>query len=199
MGSCSSRQGSVRNSNPNGATRDSRLHPLNLESRLSDRHETVESFYHDLFLGTVTVDDHARFGFSRAEFEQFLLTDHRLQSSDAVLKQRPLSLQLDDFSVCFLFPAHPSALSRLPAADGCDESICDSEGDDGAYTSCAICLSAYVSGDMLRVMPCLHRYHHECLAKWMWASHPSRLFCPLCRHDPRVVLSTEIAMVGGVE
>ncbi|XP_014504275.1 RING-H2 finger protein ATL66 [Vigna radiata var. radiata] len=45
-------------------------------------------------------------------------------------------------------------------------------------TECCICLSAFVDGAKLKVLPgCEHSFHSECVDKWL-ANHSN---CPLCR------------------
>lgn len=55
---------------------------------------------------------------------------------------------------------------------------------------CAVCLSTYEPGDALRVLPCLHRFHKDCLNRWIeheaWsaedqAQEASFASCPLCK------------------
>jgi len=48
-------------------------------------------------------------------------------------------------------------------------------GNSGS--TCSVCLGSYESGDRLRVLPCGHRYHVECVDKWL--TEQSRT-CPLC-------------------
>lgn len=51
---------------------------------------------------------------------------------------------------------------------------------------CPICSESYVSGDdMLRVLPCSHRFHVECVDRWFlnpvdYSRAPS---CPLCKTE----------------
>ncbi|XP_027368516.1 RING-H2 finger protein ATL66-like [Abrus precatorius] len=45
-------------------------------------------------------------------------------------------------------------------------------------TECCICLSAFVDGEKLKVLPgCDHSFHCECVDKWL-VNHSN---CPLCR------------------
>ena len=53
-------------------------------------------------------------------------------------------------------------------------------GDTGRH--CNICLSDYEEGDAYRVLPCGHRFHIECVDKWL---RSTSLRCPLCNHDTR--------------
>lgn len=36
-------------------------------------------------------------------------------------------------------------------------------------SSCSICCEDYVAGDVVRVLPCQHRYHIECVDRWVKA------------------------------
>ncbi|OEL31806.1 hypothetical protein BAE44_0007189, partial [Dichanthelium oligosanthes] len=53
-------------------------------------------------------------------------------------------------------------------------------GGETAVTEapCAICFEDLEFGDVLSVMPCSHRFHAGCLAKWLALSR----LCPCCRH-----------------
>jgi hypothetical protein len=48
---------------------------------------------------------------------------------------------------------------------------------------CVVCLSSWCEGDQLRILPCLHRFHAQCLDPWLRAQQT----CPLCRRLPRDV------------
>ncbi|OIT32186.1 ring-h2 finger protein atl78 [Nicotiana attenuata] len=49
----------------------------------------------------------------------------------------------------------------------------------GLDSECVICLSDFVAGDKVRVLPkCNHGFHVRCIDKWL-NSHSS---CPTCRH-----------------
>eukprot|EP00252_Welwitschia_mirabilis_P008945 TRINITY_DN21217_c0_g1_i1.p1 TRINITY_DN21217_c0_g1~~TRINITY_DN21217_c0_g1_i1.p1 ORF type:complete len:496 (-),score=57.35 TRINITY_DN21217_c0_g1_i1:419-1906(-) len=61
--------------------------------------------------------------------------------------------------------------------------IFDSVEDDNCTSeTCAICLEDYLVGDKLRVLPCHHKFHLNCIDSWLtkW-----RTFCPVCKRDAR--------------
>jgi len=51
--------------------------------------------------------------------------------------------------------------------------------------NCAVCLSEYDSGDVLRRLPCGHHFHVKCADQWLCRSKA----CPLCRQDIDVPMS----------
>lgn len=44
---------------------------------------------------------------------------------------------------------------------------------------CAICLTRYETGTFVRILPCHHHYHQECIDQWICLT-PN---CPLCKRD----------------
>lgn len=49
----------------------------------------------------------------------------------------------------------------------------------GPETSCAVCLTEFSQGDVLRRLPCCHKFHKGCIDIWLTRSRT----CPLCLHD----------------
>jgi len=45
--------------------------------------------------------------------------------------------------------------------------------------SCPICLDDINEGDVLRIMPCMHKFHSKCLSKWL----KIRAICPICKFE----------------
>jgi hypothetical protein len=58
-------------------------------------------------------------------------------------------------------------------------------GGSSART-CAVCYDDYESGDVMRVLPCAHRFHVQCVDRWLLLqarkAHNGQLnaSCPLC-------------------
>ncbi|KAJ8002970.1 hypothetical protein DPEC_G00164480 [Dallia pectoralis] len=44
---------------------------------------------------------------------------------------------------------------------------------------CQICCSDYTNGELLRMLPCLHDYHVQCIDRWI----KENASCPICRID----------------
>ncbi|CAG07786.1 unnamed protein product [Tetraodon nigroviridis] len=45
--------------------------------------------------------------------------------------------------------------------------------------NCAVCLEPFHNNQCLRVLPCLHEYHRECVDPWLLLQHT----CPLCKRS----------------
>ena len=46
-----------------------------------------------------------------------------------------------------------------------------------ADNKCTICMTEYEEGEVLKTLPCFHKYHKECIVEWF--KHQN--FCPFCR------------------
>uniref|UniRef100_A0A3P9CYY8 RING finger protein 215 n=1 Tax=Maylandia zebra TaxID=106582 RepID=A0A3P9CYY8_9CICH len=45
--------------------------------------------------------------------------------------------------------------------------------------TCAVCLEPFNNNQCLRVLPCLHEYHRDCVDPWLLLQHT----CPLCKRS----------------
>jgi len=59
------------------------------------------------------------------------------------------------------------------------------EAGGSSGESCAICAEEYASGDVVRVLPCKHLMHLECVDRWLLKSteHSAPKGCPLCNDE----------------
>lgn len=66
-------------------------------------------------------------------------------------------------------------------------------GGGGTLQTCAICLETYEDGEKLRILPCQHRYHKDCIDFWLKSRKP---LCPVCKCDATQV-GMECCSSGG--
>jgi len=57
-----------------------------------------------------------------------------------------------------------------------DELIAENVDDSRV---CVICLDEYMPGERIRLLPCVHRFHVDCIDQWL-KKHTT---CPLCKLD----------------
>ncbi|CAL5369884.1 unnamed protein product [Camellia sinensis] len=65
-------------------------------------------------------------------------------------------------------PASKASIEAMPVVKVVEEGL-----------ECAICLGEYEVGGVAKEMPCKHRYHSDCIEKWL-GMHGS---CPVCRYN----------------
>jgi hypothetical protein len=53
-------------------------------------------------------------------------------------------------------------------------------GPDEDENECAVCLSRFEQGDLVRMLPCRHEFHEDCVDKWLLEQDRR---CPCCRID----------------
>ncbi|OMJ08553.1 E3 ubiquitin-protein ligase ZSWIM2 [Smittium culicis] len=58
----------------------------------------------------------------------------------------------------------------------------ESNKNNSEVSECLICFETINVGDFIRLIPCLHRFHKECLDNWLTSRSGS---CPNCRYDLR--------------
>lgn len=54
------------------------------------------------------------------------------------------------------------------------------KGDELTKEVCPICIDEYEDGEKVRVLPCFHLFHKECIDYWLVTQHKS---CPVCKYD----------------
>jgi hypothetical protein len=60
---------------------------------------------------------------------------------------------------------------------GGGEQASPGSGDD--ESKCMVCMEQFADGETLRTLPCLHRYHRQCVDLWLQRSS----VCPICKRD----------------
>ncbi|KAI4328451.1 hypothetical protein L6164_020805 [Bauhinia variegata] len=66
-------------------------------------------------------------------------------------------------------PASKESIDDMPSVE-------IGEGEDG---ECVICLEEWEAGGVAKEMPCKHKFHPDCIVKWL-GIHGS---CPVCRYQ----------------
>jgi len=82
------------------------------------------------------------------------------------------------YSLLSLFPVvtwNSATMGMAMGGDGGNSS--DNSSDHSDLTSCRVCLLDYEDGDLVKTLPCMHRFHSECIDKWL-ATHRT---CPVCK------------------
>ncbi|KAF9301372.1 hypothetical protein BGZ74_006815 [Mortierella antarctica] len=79
-------------------------------------------------------------------------------------------------------PVIPQPATLIPVPDVASEENLDTklETTESSEELCSICLGEYETDDRIRILPCGHEYHAECVD--IWLTHKST-HCPLCKHD----------------
>ncbi|ESQ31382.1 hypothetical protein EUTSA_v10005668mg [Eutrema salsugineum] len=75
-------------------------------------------------------------------------------------------------------PAAKSAIEALETFEvGSSEVEGEGEGETATIVVCAVCKDAMVMGEIVKKLPCGHRYHGNCIVPWLG----TRNSCPVCR------------------
>ena len=77
------------------------------------------------------------------------------------------------------------ALEQLPVH--CHREL---HGGSEEESTCCICLDVFAEGDILRLLPCFHRFHTPCIDGWLHQQLSGGRgvpLCPLCKENPFAV------------
>ncbi|GLT27655.1 hypothetical protein SLA2020_026370 [Shorea laevis] len=72
----------------------------------------------------------------------------------------------------------PGKSGQPPASKAAIEAMPRVEIGGGEEGECVVCLEEWGAGEVVKEMPCNHRFHGECIEKWL-GIHGS---CPVCRY-----------------
>ena len=85
---------------------------------------------------------------------------------------------------------HPS-IPRILASE-----LGEGEIQEGTCHECAICLENMPAGTNVRILPCRHVFHHECIDGWM---REEKFSCPLCKFDLAVHFEEQRAAASSIQ
>lgn len=110
---------------------------------------------------------------TRSEFSDRIILVNPLTQNMIVMETRS-STTLDSFLNELMSkegqpPASKASIDALKSVEICEE------GEKG---ECSICLDDWEIGEIVKEMPCKHRFHGDCVEKWL-KIHGS---CPICRY-----------------
>ena len=72
-------------------------------------------------------------------------------------------------------PTEAETIKQLPTTTIDAAMLAEGEGR-GCDKTCAICMSDYAVGDLVKTLPCQHRHHAGCIDPWLGRSQK----CPMC-------------------
>jgi len=83
--------------------------------------------------------------------------------------------------------ASQAQVNRLPTykfkapkkAAGAESDDVSGTGDE--HSSCMVCLCDFEDGDTLKIVPCFHKFHEECIDRWLL----QKAECPVCKASAR--------------
>lgn len=84
----------------------------------------------------------------------------------------------------------------VSAGDGGVASTMDgspnASADNPTAHDCILCLEPYELNELIRTLPCKHRFHVQCIDRWLFENcAPDKRVCPLCRRDPLSLVKRE--------
>eukprot|EP00182_Erythrolobus_australicus_P004800 CAMPEP_0185837168 /NCGR_PEP_ID=MMETSP1353-20130828/10926_1 /TAXON_ID=1077150 /ORGANISM="Erythrolobus australicus, Strain CCMP3124" /LENGTH=359 /DNA_ID=CAMNT_0028536047 /DNA_START=40 /DNA_END=1119 /DNA_ORIENTATION=+ len=120
------------------------------------------------------------------EQREYARAAHRLMTLDRDFNDADyeMLLELDNNNQRlqrFLEGAPQSVIDTLPTFFHVKRADADSaegrSGHDDAFARCPICLEDYEHGDMLRLLPCFHKFHTTCVDTAL----QQKAMCPICK------------------
>lgn len=79
-------------------------------------------------------------------------------------------------------PASTSEVNEATAANAITNTVNADGTDEAGHLGCSICTEDFTRGEEVRLLPCNHKFHPECVDPWLLNVSGT---CPLCRIDLR--------------
>lgn len=92
----------------------------------------------------------------------------RLRAADSFKSYRP---SISTASSGFRFQQNPRLRGEVFTPK------IQSKGSDCEEDDCPVCIDRFISGQIVVILPCEHKFHRDCLNPWLEAHN----HCPLCR------------------
>jgi uracil phosphoribosyltransferase len=118
----------------------------------------------------------------------------RFQSRDHLARQELVESILRQLQQLQLNTGEQQPLGAVDTKKLPKETYKKMTGSGPAEESCAICVEDFHEGDLLRVLPCTHHFHLECIDEWL-INHSD--LCPLCKNQVPRQRSTDGLLFPG--
>ena len=70
-------------------------------------------------------------------------------------------------------------IERLPISRHTTDCNSSSTTTTTECSECVVCMNTIKEGDIIRTLPCFHKYHRQCIDRWLQVKPQ----CPMCRAD----------------
>ncbi|OMJ15794.1 Receptor homology region, transmembrane domain- and RING domain-containing protein 2 [Smittium culicis] len=117
----------------------------------------------------------------------------KLENEINYSKENPKIIKSDSNILSNVLPQEKSVIFDPPSKNS---NLIESNQNNSEYSECLICFETINVGDNIRLIPCLHRFHKECLDNWLTSRSGS---CPNCRYDLRPLGEASIENSPGIE
>ncbi|CAL8470059.1 g9601 [Coccomyxa elongata] len=113
----------------------------------------------------------------------------RFEEVAGVVQSLPMEdfVTRDDLQCCSLHELREKLRQRGVKEVGLErneavERVLAADGGTTSSASCSICCEDYTSGEVLRRLPCKHKFHLECIDRWFLSStdYSRPVACPMC-------------------
>ena len=108
--------------------------------------------------------------FSGGLLDEFLRHAHLMYTDDDTLPYEELLELAETLGSAVPKGMDPQQIARLAT-------LIYEPSTSGEPIQCSICLTNYQENDLLKLLPCTHRFHSNCIDPWLSLNNS----CPVCR------------------